>query len=98
MSPPCQHIGFRQALLGQSVLRLIEGRGRDVKIAAFAQMIGNRLVHPARVELGHMRVLLLVTKFAPNGYSNGHGTHSISLRTNCHPERSEGSGTLTSDE
>ena len=74
VTPPDQYVGLGQHLLGESVLGLVEGRRGDLGLVAqvLADAGGNGVVHAVGVDLGDMRLDLLVPVLAPDEYANRH--------------------------
>src|ERR1035437_460199 len=70
VAPPGQHVGRRQPLHDQPVLRLLQ-RGRRDRGARQqpADALGDGRMHAARVDRADLGILVLVDVFAPDGDS-----------------------------
>ncbi|MFN8661941.1 MAG: hypothetical protein U0075_08620 [Thermomicrobiales bacterium] len=60
VAPPHQHIGVGQPIHGQSVLRLIEGRGADLEGQVLAQDCSQLGVDPLGIDPGNTLFLTLL--------------------------------------
>jgi hypothetical protein len=84
MAPPGEHIGLVQHLLGEAVVRLLQGgcadfQGRLAGAGGGLQRIRDAPVHALRVDSAHGLVLLFVDVFAPDGDMD-HGRIGINGR------------------
>ena len=84
--PPGEHVGLGQHLLGQPVLRVVEGRRADD--AAVAEVLLDALrdgrVHALRVDLRHVLLDLLVAVLAPHRHPHAGRRFLMSCETSRH--------------
>jgi len=73
--PPGEHVGGREDLLGEAVLRVVEGGGaHDAAVAqVLTNALGDRRVHALRVDLRDVLLDLLVAVLPPHGHADGGG-------------------------
>ena len=72
VAPPGQHVGLRQALDRQPVLRLLEGGGRRLDRRVVVQGVGDRAMHSLGVDLAHDRVLAVMDVLSPDDGTDSH--------------------------
>ena len=70
VAPPDEDIGVVDHVLGQAVLRLVEGCGAHLESARLLEALGDRAVDADRVDLADVLVLLLVPELVPDGDAN----------------------------
>ncbi len=81
VSPPGQHIGLRQPLLGQAVIRLLQGGGRYLRRGQqFLEPVRDDGVHALGIDRRYGGMFMFVDVFTPHGDAqciHDYGTHSI---------------------
>ena len=71
VAPPGEHIGLGQHLLGQPMLRFVEGSGAHLETGLSGQRLGDHGVHAIRVHLGRLAAFMpLVAELIPDGNAN----------------------------
>jgi hypothetical protein len=68
VSPPGQHVGICEYLVGQAVIWLVEGRGLH-EVAFLAESIRQDRVNPFGIHRPNLLVDFLVSKLIPNGHA-----------------------------
>ena len=79
MTPPEQHVRIVQHLLGQSVLRLVQGGEAHLKGRVLSQSFPDALMEPLGIDGLDRLHLLFMTEFVPDSHTNLFAFHYKSL-------------------
>ena len=70
VAPPEEHVGLGEALLGQAVLRFVEGGGGDLQGGIFSQRGGKRGMNAVGINFRHDGIRPLMHELAPDGHAD----------------------------
>ena len=69
MSPPDEHVGGRERVARQPVLRLVQRGRANLQVLLLGERSGDRLVNPIGVETPRLALGLLVPELVPDRYA-----------------------------